>query len=109
MNTTDYSKLSHKDLIALATAQAGQIETLAAQKARGVKITPKVAPRSGGLSVHGGRQYPLFTLYLSEFDRLAEAWPAIVEFVAAHREEFAKTPEESKARMLAYDKANPAK
>lgn len=72
----DLSQMSADQLRALVAAMAS-----AQPKARA--ITCRVSAK-GALSIYGLGQFPV-TLYLSQFDRLNEAWPDVQSFVAENR------------------------
>ena len=75
----DLSKLSKDQLSAL-------VLQLAANQPKARAITCKVSEK-GALSVYGIGRFPV-TLYLSQFEKLAQAWPDILDFVEEHRAEF---------------------
>ena len=75
----DLSKLSKDQLSAL-------VLQLAANQPKARAITCKVSEK-GALSVYGCGRFPV-TLYLSQFEKLAQAWPDILDFVEEHRSEF---------------------
>jgi len=76
----DLSNKSADELRAMVLALA------ASQKSAG-KLTFKVSDK-GALSIYGLGRFPI-TLYLSQFDRLNEAWPQVQAFVKANRAAFA--------------------
>jgi hypothetical protein len=76
------------DLIAQNAALRAEVEKLKAKAlARSqARINCKVSEK-GALSIYGLGRFPV-TLYLSQFEALNSAWPAVQEFVQDHRAEF---------------------
>jgi hypothetical protein len=75
VNTTDLSKLSQADLIAL-------VSKLAANQAAPKAISYKVSGK-GAISIYGLGRFPV-TLYKGQFDRLDQEWDAIRAFRKAN-------------------------
>lgn len=74
----DLSAKTHEELLAIIEAQR---TALAAKQAPG-RLTFKVSPK-GALAVYGMGQFPV-TLYISQWERLWEATPALQAFAKAN-------------------------
>ena len=83
----------------MGSDQGDVIAELARLRAENEKLKAKAAARAsarinckvsekGALSIYGLGRFPV-TLYLSQYEALAQAWPMVQEFVEDHRSEFA--------------------
>lgn len=79
----DLSKASRDQLAAMITDLQAKNAALARAER---KITCKVSEK-GALSIYGCGRFPV-TLYLSQFEKLANAWPDILDFVHDNRAKF---------------------
>ena len=76
----DTSKPTYEQLLKII---ADQQAALAAKPARSISL--KISTK-GALSIYGLGRFPM-TLYVSQFDKLALAWPDVIDFVHDHRSE----------------------